>query len=49
VKKSVSGGNATTSQYMLLGLENDDDDDYDDEVIFERWDTSEQTLGASKC
>jgi len=44
----VSGTNATTSQYMLLGLENDDDDD-EDEVSFESWDTSEQTLGGSKC
>ena len=29
---------------MLLGLENDDDD-----VAYEAWDCSEQTLGSSKC
>jgi len=47
VKIRVSGGNTTTSQHMLLGLENYDDDDY--EVTYESCDTSEQILGASKC
>jgi hypothetical protein len=42
VKIRVSGGNVTTSQYMLLGLDNDDD-----EVTFDSWDTSEQTLSFS--